>query len=109
MINIKHKTEPVEVSHPGLLLKQVIQENQLTVQKTADLMDVSVDELTAIVNQKQNIRPELAYRLAKFFGTKETLWYTLACQYEWQCVLSNVSQQNIVQLEFPVYRRKRVK
>ena len=44
--------------------------------------------INEIVNEKRNVSPEMAVRLAKYFGTSEELWMNLQNQYDLYVVKS---------------------
>ncbi len=56
--------------HPGEVLKELcIEPLNLTVTEVAKALGVSQETLSAILNGKANITPEIARRLSKAFGT----------------------------------------
>ena len=62
---LKRKMRPI---HPGEILKEeVIEANDLKVTAAAKLLGVSPVNLSNILNQKSDISPEMAYRIAKVF------------------------------------------
>jgi len=50
--------------------------------------------INEIVNEKRNVSPEMAVRLARYFGTSEELWMNLQNQYDLYVVKSK--KQNIL-------------
>ena len=72
--------------HPGEVLKELcIEPLNLTVTKTAEALGVSRKTLSAILNGKAGISPEMAIRLGKAFGTSPESWLNQQMQYDlWQ-------------------------
>ena len=55
--------------HPGEVLKEeIIEAKGLTITETARLLGVTRTNLSNIANQKSDISPEMAYRVALVFG-----------------------------------------
>ena len=68
--------------HPGELLREeVINANKLTVTETAKLLGISRQTLNHIVNQKSDITPDMAFRIAKVFGGTADIWANLQTKY----------------------------
>ena len=56
-------------AHPGLLVKlEVLEHFNLTVTAAAKILDVSRPALSALVNERVQLSPEMALRLEKVFG-----------------------------------------
>lgn len=72
--------------HPGEVLKELcIEPLELTVTKTAQALGVSRKTLSAIVNGRAGISPEMAIRLGKAFNTSAESWLNQQLQYDlWQ-------------------------
>ena len=61
--------------HPGEVLKELcIEPLNLTVTEAAEALGVSCKTLSAILNGKAGISPEMAIRLSKAFGTSAESW-----------------------------------
>jgi antitoxin HigA-1 len=72
--------------HPGEVLKELcIEPLNLTVTETAEALGVSRKALSAILNGRAGISPEMAIRLGKAFGTSPESWLNQQMQYDlWQ-------------------------
>ncbi|MGK0258220.1 MAG: addiction module HigA family antidote [Candidatus Azotimanducaceae bacterium] len=72
--------------HPGEILKEFCLEPlELTVTKTAQALGVSRKTLSAILNGRSGISPEMAIRLGKAFNTSAESWLNQQLQYDlWQ-------------------------
>ncbi len=72
--------------HPGEVLKELcIEPLNLTVTEAAEALGVSCKTLSAILNGKAGISPEMAIRLSKAFGTSAESWLNQQMQYDlWQ-------------------------
>lgn len=72
--------------HPGKVLRQLCLEPLgLTVTKMAEALGVSRKTLSAILNERAGISPEMAVRLSIAFGTSSESWLNQQVQYDlWQ-------------------------
>jgi addiction module HigA family antidote len=72
--------------HPGEVLKELCLEPLgLTVTETAKALGVSRKTLSAILNGKSGISPEMAVRLSIAFNTSSESWLNQQSQYDlWQ-------------------------
>jgi antitoxin HigA-1 len=72
--------------HPGEVLKELcIEPLNLTVTEAAEALGVSRKTLSAIVNCRAGISPEMAIRLGKAFGTTAESWLNQQMHYDlWQ-------------------------
>lgn len=72
--------------HPGEVLKEFcIEPLNLTVTEAAEALGVSRKTLSAILNCRAGISPEMAIRLGKAFGTSPESWLNQQMQYDlWQ-------------------------
>jgi antitoxin HigA-1 len=69
-------------THPGEILKEeVIEANGLTITKAAKLLGITRTNLSNIVNEKSDISPEMAHRIALVFGGTAELWANLQTKY----------------------------
>ena len=72
--------------HPGEVLRELcIEPLNLTVTEAADALGVSRKTLSAILNCRAGISPEMAIRLSKAFDTSPESWLNQQMQYDlWQ-------------------------
>ena len=72
--------------HPGEVLRELCLEPlELTVTETAYALDVSRKTVSAILNGRAGISPEMAIRLSLAFGTTAESWLAQQLQYDlWQ-------------------------
>ena len=72
--------------HPGEVLKELcIEPLNLTVTEAAEALGVSRKTLSAILNARAGISPEMAIRLGKAFDTSPESWLNQQMQYDlWQ-------------------------
>lgn len=73
-------------AHPGEVLRELYLEPMgVTVTEVAEAMSVSRKHLSAIVNGRVPVTPDMAVRLAGVFATEPELWINLQAQYDlWQ-------------------------
>ncbi|KJR40858.1 Addiction module antidote protein, HigA [Candidatus Magnetoovum chiemensis] len=78
MYNLKRQP-----THPGVILKEdFIAALGLTQADAAKRLKTTVTTINDIINGKRNISPDMALRLARFFGTSDELWLNLQDQYD---------------------------
>ncbi len=69
--------------HPGEVLRELCLEPLgLTVTGAAEALGVSRKTLSAILNGRAGISPEMAIRLSKAFGTSPESWLNQQMQYD---------------------------
>jgi addiction module HigA family antidote len=69
--------------HPGEILKEdYLQPLGLTITEAADGLGIARKNLSAIINGKAGISPEMAMRLSKAFDTTPDLWLNLQANYD---------------------------
>ncbi|MGI9293473.1 MAG: HigA family addiction module antitoxin [Pseudomonadales bacterium] len=69
--------------HPGEIIKELCLEPlELTVTATAEALGVSRKTLSAILNGRAGISPEMAIRLSQAFGTTPESWLNQQAQYD---------------------------
>ena len=73
-------------AHPGEILKTMYMDPlDVTITQTADALRVSRKHVSAIVNARAPITPDMAARLAGVFATEPDIWINLQAQYDlWQ-------------------------
>ena len=69
--------------HPGEIIKELcLKPLGLTVTDAADGLGVSRKQLSAVINSRANISPEMAVRLSLAFGTSAEVWLNHQLQYD---------------------------
>jgi antitoxin HigA-1 len=69
--------------HPGQVLKMLCLEPlKLSVTETAKALGISRKTLSAILNGRAGISPEMAVRLSMAFGTSAESWLNQQTQYD---------------------------
>lgn len=63
--------------HPGELLEEYLKPTGLTQQEAADCLDISRQQLGAVLNGRADITPEMAVRLALAFDTTAEFWLNM--------------------------------
>lgn len=70
-------------AHPGEILKSLYMEPMdVTVTTAADALGVSRKHVSAIVNGRAPVTPDMAARLAGVFGTEPDIWINLQAQHD---------------------------
>lgn len=73
-------------AHPGEILREMYMAPLgVTITQTADALGVSRKHVSAIVNGRVPVSPDMAARLAGVFDTEPDIWINLQAQYDlWQ-------------------------
>jgi addiction module HigA family antidote len=90
---LKRNLPPV---HPGEILREdYINEHHLTITEVAEGLGVARANLSAIINGRAGISPEMAVKLAVAFGNTPQFWMNLQKNYELWHAERNVNRANI--------------
>jgi antitoxin HigA-1 len=82
-MTMKNKTQMYNPPHPGEVLRELCFEPLgLSVTQAAEALGVSRKTLSAILNGRSGISPEMAIRLSKAFGTSAESWLNQQMQYD---------------------------
>ena len=78
-MGIRNGMEPV---HPGVVLREELDELGLSANALAKAIDVPANRVTAILNAERGITADTALRLGRYFDTSAQFWLNL--QQTWQ-------------------------
>ena len=85
--------------HPGEVLKEFCLEPlDLSVTRAAEALGVSRKTLSAILNGRAGISPEMALRLSKAFGTSPESWLNQQMHYDLWATEKQVGKLNVERL-----------
>ena len=85
--------------HPGEILRELcIEPLGLSVTRAAEALGVSRKTLSAILNERAGISPEMAIRLSKAFGTSAESWLNQQVQYDLWLAEQNSEDMDVEQL-----------
>ena len=68
--------------HPGLYLREYLEELQITQDEFAKRLDISGKQLSLILNESASITADIAYKLSKLIGTSMELWLNMQSGYD---------------------------
>lgn len=74
MTTIKSGMDPV---HPGLLLREELDELGLSASALASAIDVPADRVAEILDAERGVDANLAMRLGRYFNTTARFWLNL--------------------------------
>jgi len=82
----KKTTRMHNPAHPGEILREIyLDPMRVTITEAAEALGVSRKHLSAIVNGRASVTPDMAVRLAGVFATEPELWVNLQAQHDlWQ-------------------------
>ena len=70
-------------SHPGLFIRQeIIEPLGLTITKAAELLQVTRPALSALLNSRAQLSPEMALRIEKCFGVSMSTLLRMQSSYD---------------------------
>jgi addiction module HigA family antidote len=70
-------------SHPGEILRELyLKPMGVTITEAAEALGVTRKHISAIVNGRAPVSPDMAMRLAVTFATEPELWVNLQAQYD---------------------------
>ncbi|MBI5816714.1 MAG: HigA family addiction module antidote protein [Nitrospinae bacterium] len=82
--------------HPGEVIRELcLKPLKLTVTAAAKALDVSRVSLSELLNGKNGVSPEMAYRLSKAFGSTPEFWMRLQMTYDLARVKKGASKLKI--------------
>jgi len=76
---MNNKMRPV---HPGEILRDELDEMEMSANRFAEKLHVPANRVTQILNGKRSITADTALRLSKFFGTSAKFWLNLQSSYD---------------------------
>ena len=83
--------------HPGEYLREeLIAANGLSVTKVAAMLKVSRQAISNITNEKADISPEMALRIAKVFGRTPDIWLRLQAKYDLEIAAKKISRYKLM-------------
>ncbi len=70
-------------THPGeILLEEFLKPAKMTQSSLADLMDVPIQRINTIINEKRDITPETAILLSQVLKTSPEFWMNLQMTFD---------------------------
>jgi len=85
------------VIHPGELFKaELIEATNLTVTEVASMLKVSRQAVSSIINEKADISPEMAVRIAKVFGGTPDIWLRLQAKFDLVIAAKKISHFKLI-------------
>lgn len=84
MATITEKTSRMHnPAHPGEILRELyLKPLSVTITQAAEALGVTRKHVSAIVNARAPITPDMAVRLAAVFATEPELWVNMQAQYD---------------------------
>ena len=78
-MDVKNGMRPV---HPGEVLRDELDELELSASALSKALGVPVNRVTMILNGQRGVSADTALRLARYFGTTPQLWMNLQKTWE---------------------------
>jgi addiction module HigA family antidote len=80
------KSERIVPVHPGFYLRELVEELCIAPYKMAEAIQVPPETIQAVLEEKQAVSAEMAYRLGLFFGQTPRYWLNLQSRYDMDLV-----------------------
>lgn len=68
--------------HPGEILREEMEELEMSARAMADALNVPANRISAILNGTRGITADTALRLSRYLGTTPEVWMNLQKSYE---------------------------
>lgn len=88
---IANNLTPYEPTHPGELIRDELEERQLSQAKLAQQIGVSPSIINEIINKKRSVNTEMAFLLEAALGISAEMWLGLQSDYNIQMAKSDKS------------------
>ncbi len=85
--------------HPGEILKQELEELNLSANAFAQKLHVPTNRITGILNGQRSLTADTALRLARYFGTTAEFWLNLQMSYDLKNELKRSGKKIEVEVE----------
>lgn len=85
--------------HPGEILKDELDELELSASAFAKQLSVPVNRVTCIINGKWSITADTALPLARFFGTSAEFWLNLQMSYDLKISMKKNGQKIMKEIQ----------
>jgi antitoxin HigA-1 len=93
-------------AHPGTVLNELfMKERNLTVTELAKGLGMTRANLSAVINERAGISPELAVKLSAAFGNSATFWTNLQTNYELWHAEKKIKRSRIRRFKLPGIRQ----
>ena len=93
-------------AHPGTVLSELfMKERNLTITELAKGLGMTRANLSAVINERAGISPELAVKLSAAFGNSATFWTNLQTNYELWHAEKKIKRSRIRRFKLPRIRQ----
>ena len=79
---VKMSKKRISPVHPGVYLKELLDELKLSQYRLAKELGVSAMRISHVVNGRRPVTAELALRLGRYFGQNPRYWMNLQSRYD---------------------------
>ncbi len=86
---MKRDFKPV---HPGVILKEIIDESGISQTKLAHDIGVSPMRISHIINSSRPVTGDIALRLGRYFGQSPQFWMNLQASFDMQTAQEKIGK-----------------
>lgn len=85
-----NKMRPI---HPGEILKDELEDLEISASELGRRLGVPANRITAIMNEERSVTADTALRLARYFGSTAEFWVNLQSSYDLKMAEKSVGNQ----------------
>ena len=85
--------------HPGEVLRDELEELEMSARSFAEALSVPANRITAVLNGQRGITADTALRLARYLGTTPEMWMNLQKSYELRLAEIEAGKEIIKQVQ----------
>jgi len=107
MVNNQKREKDLELKpiHPGEILREeLLNPLKISVEQLAKSIQIREEIIKDILAEKQDITPDISYRLGIFFDLREDYWLSLQKRYELDC-WKDKEQEEIIRNQVLPYQQ----
>ena len=89
-VDMTNKMRPI---HPGEILKDELEDLEISASELGRRLGVPANRITAIMNEERSVTADTALRLARYFGSTAEFWVNLQSSYDLKMAEKSVGNQ----------------
>ena len=82
--------------HPGKILREDMQDEEISINGLAQAIRVPANRISLIVNEKRGITADTAARLGRYFGTSAQYWLNMQNRFDLDSIDQAVIERDVI-------------
>ena len=82
--------------HPGRILREDMQDEQISINGLAQAIRVPANRISLIVNEKRGITADTAARLGRYFGTSPQYWLNIQNRFDLDSIDKAMIERDVI-------------